>query len=322
MHIFKKLLNALMIAAVAAAASSCIYDDMPECPNDYWLVLRYDMNMAYANAFASQVKSVNLWVYDSDTGHLVYRFSDSGKNLADEHYRVRLPIEAGTYDILCWGGLAQGESFLLGNDMSVSLRTRDGVSDALLNDLFHGLRRRVTFIDNNTIGSTAEQCDTMPLVKDTNRINVMLHHLDGSALDPAGFAFSIRMADRVMLPDNSMGSYETVHYREWALTQAAARAGGGPLLAEFSVARLMAGRESRLVITRLSDGKDIINVPLTENLLLFRGQFHASMPAQEFLDRMDEFNLTFILDENNNWNVASMIYINSWATPPVQSQEW
>ena len=71
-----------------------------------------------------------------------------------------------------------------------------------------------------------------------------------------------------------------------------------------------------------SDGETIVSVPLERNLLLYKGQFHASMSDDEYLDREDDYNITFILDKNNNWDSAAMIYINNWATLPVQYQEW
>ena len=36
------------------------------------------------------------------------------------------------------------------------------------------------------------------------------------------------------------------------------------------------------------------------------------MDDQEYLDRQDEYNLTFFLDENNDWHMTSGIIINSW----------
>ena len=35
------------------------------------------------------------------------------------------------------------------------------------------------------------------------------------------------------------------------------------------------------------------------------------MSDQEYLDRQDEYNMTFFLDENNRW-LATTIIINSW----------
>lgn len=35
------------------------------------------------------------------------------------------------------------------------------------------------------------------------------------------------------------------------------------------------------------------------------------MSDQEYLDRQDEYNMVFFLDENDRW-VNSTIYINSW----------
>lgn len=35
------------------------------------------------------------------------------------------------------------------------------------------------------------------------------------------------------------------------------------------------------------------------------------MSDQEYLDRQDEYNMTFFLDEHNQW-INSVILINSW----------
>jgi hypothetical protein len=35
------------------------------------------------------------------------------------------------------------------------------------------------------------------------------------------------------------------------------------------------------------------------------------MEDQEYLDRQDEYNMTFFLDESGNW-ISSSIIVNSW----------
>lgn len=329
-------LNNICISFLAAVAlASCITADFTECPNEYELKIVFDRNMLFADAFASQVKSVDIKVFDSKTGREVYFFSDEGSSLEVEDYRISLPIPPGSYDILCWGGMAEGNSFGYVNPaadilehQNVCLNTETGISDKKLNNLFHGLSRNVTFIDNNIIGSSEVQTHTVYLTKDTNRVYVMLHNLDGTELQESNFMFSISSGNAEMSYDNTLEAGRKVTYKPWDITPILTETdiSGHPvksaLAAELLIGRLMTKADSRLDIYRVSDGERIISIPLERNLLLYKGRHYDYMTDQEYLDRQDDYAITFILDKNNNWDKAAMIYINNWATPPVQYQEW
>ena len=330
-HLIKICISFLATVAL----TGCVTEDFEECPNEYELKLVFDRNMLFADAFASQVKSVDIKVFDSDTGQEVYAFCDQGAALASADYRVPLPIPPGSYDILCWAGMAEGNSFGYADPaadilehQSVILNTQNGTSDRRLNNLYHGLARNVTFTDNNTIGSTQVQTATVSLTKDTNRIYVMLHNLDGTELQESNFEFYISSDNAEMAYDNSLDAKRKVTYQPWHITpispeSADSRANVQSALgAEMSVGRLSTKSDSRLDVYRVSDGERIISIPLERNLLLYKGEYYNYMSDQEYLDRQDDYVITFILDKNNNWDKAAMIYINNWATPPIQYQEW
>ena len=317
----------------------CIREDFAECKNTYDLRLVFDRNMLYTDAFASQVRSVDVKVFDSSTGREVYSYADSGAALESADYRVALPIPPGTYDILCWAGMAEGDSFghaLPAADMlqqqSVTLNTENGVSSRRLNNLYHGLSRGVTFVSGNSLGHDQNQTATVYLTKNTNRVCVMLHNLDGTELDESGFTFSITSGNALMNFDNTLDPAGRVTYRPWHVTpimletepKSETKSGTvqSALAAEISMARLVPDGNSRLDVYRTADGERIISVPLERNLLLYKGEYHSMMSDAEYLDRQDDYTITFILDRNNNWDRAAMIYINNWATPPVQYQDW
>lgn len=321
----------------------CIREDFAECKNTYDLRLVFDRNMLYTDAFASQVRSVDVKVFDSSTGREVYSFADSGAALESADYRVALPIPPGTYDILCWAGMAEGDSFgyaLPAADMlqqhSVTLNTENGVSGRRLNNLYHGLSRGVTFVSGNSLGHDQAQTTTVYLTKNTNRVCVMLHNLDGTELDESGFTFSITSGNALMNYDNTLDPAGRVTYRPWHVTpillesetknetktETKSEPVQSALAAEISMARLVPDGNSRLDVYRTADGERIISVPLERNLLLYKGEYHSMMSDAEYLDRQDDYTITFILDRNNNWDRAAMIYINNWATPPVQYQDW
>jgi len=325
--------------------SSCITADLQECPNEYNLQIVFDRNMLNADAFASRVRSVDIQVFDHATGMPVYRHTESGEPLASGSYRVSLPVPAGTYDILCWGGLNEGSSFsyadpdakaLTGQGML--LRTADGTSSNRLNDLYHGMLTATSFIDNNDIGSIEPQTKTIYLTKDTNRVNVVLLNLDGTEMDTNNFKCTITSANGEIAYDNRLITDSRVTYRPWSVTPIlrqtiaepetnASKAGTNAsvqsgLAAEFSMSRLTPKSNSRLDVVRVSDGERIISVPLEANLLLYKGAFHSEMSDGEYLDRQDDYSITFILDANHNWDHAAMIYIQNWATLPVQYQDF
>jgi len=321
--------------------ASCVTEDLQECPNEYNLRIVYDRNMLNADAFASQVKSVDIQVFDHTTGQPVYRHTGSGEALASDSYSVNLPIPAGTYDILCWGGLSEGQSFgyTNGNDKALDrqgmrLNTADGVSAGRLNDLFHGLRTEVRFVDNNTINSRKPQTQTVNLTKNTNRVNVILLNLDGTEMKDGDFTCTITSSDGEMAYDNSLVAGSRVTYRPWAVTpivsetiddagsKAAEAVDPSGLSAEFSLARLTPVSNSRLDVVRNDDGETIISVPLEANLLLYKGAFYYYMSDGEYLDRRDDYTITFILDSKGGWDRSAMIYIQDWATLPVQYQDF
>lgn len=331
-----RICGIICISTMASVLTGgCIREDFAECRNSYNLRLVFDRNMLYTDAFASQVRSVDVKVFDSSTGREVYSYADSGAALESADYRVALPIPPGTYDILCWAGMAEGDSFgyaLPVADMlqqhNVALNTENGVSGRRLNNLYHGLTRGVTFVSGNSLGHDQNQTATVYLTKNTNRVCVMLHNLDGTELDESGFTFSITSGNALMNYDNTLDAAGRVTYRPWHVTpivletEPKSEPVQSALAAEISMARLVPDGNSRLNVYRTADGERIISVPLERNLLLYKGEYHSMMSDAEYLDRQDDYTITFILDRNNNWDRAAMIYINNWATPPVQYQDW
>lgn len=339
-----RICGIICISTMASVLTGgCIREDFAECKNTYDLRLVFDRNMLYTDAFASQVRSVDVKVFDSSTGREVYSYADSGAALESADYRVALPIPPGTYDILCWAGMAEGDSFgyaLPAADMlqqhNVALNTENGVSGRRLNNLYHGLSRGVTFVSGNSLGHDQAQTTTVYLTKNTNRVCVMLHNLDGTELDESGFTFSITSGNALMNFDNTLDPAGRVTYRPWHVTpiiletetknetktETKSEPVQSALAAEISMARLVPDGNSRLDVYRTADGERIISVPLERNLLLYKGEYHSMMSDAEYLDRQDDYTITFILDRNNNWDRAAMIYINNWATPPVQYQDW
>lgn len=336
-------------AAFGALTASCdrgIYEDEGDCSVHYRVSFSYDKNMVNANAFHTQVKSVTLYIFDSK-GAFVASKTESGASLESPDYYMEVDVKPGKYDLLVW---AEGESPVAGHtafaiggsapasisDLTATLPLQ-GEASALYSDkdikpLFHGLERRVEFPD--TYGNV-DVC-TVGLTKDTNVLQILLQGTDGTEMDVADFSFRITAENSELSYTNDLvASSPLFDYKPWSVTEteasfdtpdtqaknSRAQTAANGLLAEITTGRLIADREQKLVVTRNSDGQDIIALPLIKYLLMVKGEYMRPMTNQDYLDRKDAYTMMFFIAPDKSWYIAGGIYINGWRVVPPQDQD-
>ena len=336
MNITTQISKLKMFAAVFAMAStlcscdSVIYDGEGDCSVKYRIEFEYERNMEFADAFASKVPSVSLYVFD-ESGVLVKQMSESGQALAADDFAMMLELEPAEYDLLAWCGV-DGKSFTLPTAIvgkttleqmqcAVVRRTSDKGSyvDKDLNPLFHGLRRI------NYSSEAGVHTEVISLTKNTNNFRIILQQTwsdsaDTEAVDVSKFDFAIIDNNGRMDYDNSVMEDEQIVYRPWDITTgyvdvdaeiSATRANQVAVaVAELTTARLMADSEPILVVTNKATGERVLSVPIVDYALLVKGNYNRAMDDQEYLDRQDEYNMTFFI-HNGQW-LSSSIIINSW----------
>ena len=59
-------------------------------------------------------------------------------------------------------------------------------------------------------------------------------------------------------------------------------------------------------------GTTVIDIPFVDYFLLVKGNYNRAMDDQEYLDRQDDYQITFFLDNRSGWSLASGIFINGW----------
>lgn len=318
-------LPVLMLLSVLFVMTACdgIYEDEGDCSVHYHVKFRYDMNMKFADAFAHEVNSVTLYVLD-EQNNVVWQGSEQGETLAQEGYAMEVDVAPGSYSLLAWCGLAGGNSFAVPvssrkEDLICSLKREhklDGTAYVKedLNRLYHGYLEKQTF-------SSEEGTHTfvVPLVKNTNNIRVVLQHLSGEPVDKDKFTFSITDENGVMNWDNKLLSDEPVTYYAWHTDSGTAGiddvdsrtvSSFSAAIAELTTARLVKEKAPRLKVTN-DKGETVFSIPLIDCALLVKGEYNRRMDDQEYLDRQDEYNMVFFLDEGDRW-MDAYIYINSW----------
>lgn len=318
--------------------SSCdvVYDGIEECPlTSYELRLRYDYNIKRVDAFGSEVRSVALWVFDHASGAPVATYSVGGDALGEEGYALPLgALPAGVYDMVAWCGLQQGRAWAVADapavreELSARLSVVEPRSDALptavstgeLNDLYYG-RLDAVVVEKPERPATVTL--TMPLVKDTNRLRLVLQQQGTDRLDPAAYDLRLVDANEVLSWEN-LPAGNSVNYLPHAIGSATTGDDGATpysvLTADFTTSRLPAAG-NRLVVTRLADGKRVLDIPLSEYLLLVKGHYPYEMTDQEYLDRQDQYSLIFLLNGDDSWDRTAGIYVNSWRVVPPQKEE-
>ena len=310
------------------ACNSVIYDDEGDCSVNYRVRFRYDYNMKYADAFAHEVNTVTLYLLDK-SGSVVWQRTEQGEALASGEYAMTVDVPPGQYDLLAWGGTADKGSFTIpqataGTELTCTLNRQHDAEGAAfvtedLDRLFHGWLPEQTFGD--TEGTYTY---TVPLVKNTNNVRVVLQHLSGEPVDKDKFSFTICDDNGSMDWDNTLLPDEPVTYYAWHTdsgeagmdTQArsvndAARSVFSAAIAEWTVPRLVKGQETRLTVSNKETWSPVFSIPLIDYALLVKGFYNRDMDDQEYLDRQDEYDMVFFLDERDRW-IDSYIYINSW----------
>lgn len=325
----------MLVAVLALSSCGMVYEDEGDCNTYCDVRFVYDRNMEFADAFASKVEAVDLYVFDAD-GKFLRQVSERGDALKADGYRMPLDLQPGRYTVLAWCGLngtqdsydvpdaTPGVTTL--EEMQCRLADREVMADKTavdeIDNLFHGM---TTFTLPDEEG---RHTYTVELTKNTNNVRVVLQNTSGEPLDVDDFVFTITDENGLLDYDNSVLDDELLTYRPFYTAHGTAGVDTddsdgavtsvSAVVAEFTVSRLFKDKDTRtmLTITKAepeSDGtyKTVLSIPLIDYALLVKGYYNRDMDDQEYLDRQDEYNMTFFIDANGNW-LSSSIIINSW----------
>ncbi|MDO4158987.1 MAG: FimB/Mfa2 family fimbrial subunit [Prevotellaceae bacterium] len=325
----------LLLATMCAAMVSCdsvIYDDEGDCSTKYSVKFRYDMNMEYADAFEHEVQTVTLCAFDT-SGVLAYTKTESAATLCANNQTMDVnDIAPGVYTFLAWAegeqrnadsytfsDMTVGQTSLNDINCKINRTTADDGTATVSNDLtplFHGMVTRQDFTALLDGGQRTAEID---LTKNTNVVRVVLQHLSGENINVNDFSFTITDSNGWMNYDNSLISDVQLTYKPWSVYSGTAgintdseegQTSVSAAIAEFTVGRLVYGNNPILTVYN-NEGNRVLAIPLIDYALLVKGNYNSNLDNQEYLDREDEYAMTFFLDDDNNW-ISSSIIINSW----------
>lgn len=318
---------------LAFSACGTVFEDGDICPIDppsplpdatVSYKVRFDdsYNMNYADAFSSEIKSLTLFVLDSNSKSLIWTYDETDQEkLKTNNYTIDLPLTPGSYDLVAWCGISGSDpvpSFALTTTPELEktsidqLKTKlsvgkEGADNVIvhsdpLTELHHGILREQVLTKHDTTL-------VVPLVRNTNNVRVVLQRIDGTDLDASDFDFCVEASNGLMDYDNQLLKDSQREYLAYNKTNKAGTNNGTVVLAEMSLARMVLDQNMRLKATYKD--KSLLNIPLIKYALLVKGYYYDTMDDQEFLDRQNDWNFIFFLNENNQWE-QSNLYINDW----------
>ncbi len=324
------IVTALLLGSTLMSCSAILDEKEVDCSVNYSVKFKYDYNMKYADAFANEVKSVTLYAFDNE-GKLVYQKTEEGDVLKQEGYAMDVDMNPGNYHLIAWAGLNDDDSFsvpLVSQGASIEdLKCRmdrvytkaegeGGIINTKLSSLFHG---QVTN-QNFTTRAAINQEIVVPLVKNTNTVKIILHQMDGVRIPAESLEFTISDNNGLMDYDNSLMddeqlTYYSYHHESGNVLEASTKSGETTNIsfatAELTVGRLVENQNAILTIKNTETGEIVLRIPVIKMFLLAKLQGQYDMDNQEYLDRQDEYKMTFFLDENMKW-INSQIIINEW----------
>ena len=298
--------SCLLLLLVLFSCTS-IDETLPECR--LYVRFRYDYNMEFSDAFASQVNRVDVFVFDKD-GTFVMKKSEQGETLGGGSYRMPLPLPVGEYRIAAWAGVSDdfempepvaGKTTL--EELTVRMKREESlVHNKALNPLWYGGVQAVSFTGRQ------EQTETVSLIKDTNKFRFILQKSGpGEELDINDCLFEVRADNGYYDWNNDLLDDDMISYRPYYLEKVE----DVGIVVEMNTMRLLEHKKVYLTLTRKSDGKELMKIDLIPYLLLTKMEGH-NIPAQEYLDRQSEYAIVFFYNPELLNFLSTKIVINGW----------
>ncbi len=303
-----------------AGLNSCVYDDQSDCTLD--LRFRYVYNMQNADGFAHEADEVEVYVFD-DSGSFVGKYASEVAEGQDCVMRLPLPTP-GKYTFVAWanGSDEKEEAAYFEmpseakcsspQDLSARIRRSGGRADHKLNSLLNGVLEAEV--------SGANRHLTVDMMKCTNALRVILMpSRAGQTLESEDFDIHIEGRNGWLAYDASTYQADQVTYCPYYqnLEQK-----GSPVpavdeidnavVADLNTSRIIYGSNPRLVIRNTELDREILNIDLAWFLSLQAiGEHKGEWGNQEYLDRQDEYAMTFFMDGNTL--LMTRVIVNGWA---------
>ena len=323
---YQRILKIIIAIFVPVIVCRCEYikDDMSNC--GIYLEFIYDYNMEYADAFGSQVPTVDVLIFDAEGKYLSTR-SMRREELIGGKRMMLDNLANGKYKILTIGGFS--ESFLIsdieGKDLTPGKTTLEEVQIALKQD-----EQTISYEFEPLWISRIVEIDyradlavfPVYLVKDTKRFYLEIISQEGEESirnDNQKYTFEIVAPEGTVYGyDNAPRSKETVLYTPyWSLTESKTDVLSASRLNTMRL--LYTQGDHRIIVRNVQTGASLWNYDLMKLLEHTKPEKRpdgTELTMQEYLDRQSEWNIGILYKEISGNKDAEFtaiaIKINGW----------
>jgi len=306
----------ILAAFALTALSSCVYESEGDCGT--YLRFVYEYNMQGTDGFSEEADRVSVYVFDAQ-GRLVTSIDD--QVLGDDGTLMLPKIQEGQYKIVAWAKSDRISDDEADFDMSrptaggsiselqAKLKTEDSVSSHRLNSLLNGV------LDTEITGRG--QHLTVSMMKCNNDLRVVLMPIRASqTFSKDMYEIKVEAQNAWLAYDASAWQQSPVEYHTYLYEQSTSDTGSDEtintaVIGDLALSRLFDSDNSRLIVTNKMTGREILNIRLEWMLTLQAISEHRSeWSDQEYLDRQDEYSITFFVDDST-W-METRIIVNGW----------
>ncbi len=193
-------------AIFAFSPTSSTYDHITYCYNGFHIRFEHDYNIKPADVFLNEITSITLFAFDK-SGDFITSKTESRGVLKNKNYMV-VDIALGEYHPTRWAELVR-KSFQMTETVCSNLsllQFKCGNKKYIHTYLFTNLHSLwYGEIESVNVGILYEDI-TIPLVKDTKQIHVMLRQINKLPVTSRDFRFKIT-------DDNSLRNYDNSIFR-------------------------------------------------------------------------------------------------------------
>lgn len=302
-----------------AVMSSCVYDDQSDCTLN--LKFRYVYNMQNADGFTHEADEVQVYIFDSNKQFVGKYSSPVGD---EETCTMQLPLlKSGKYTFVAWAYSKKEQGELANFDLqesgapssiealSARLQRVEGKANHHLNSWLNGTLEAEVSGSNRNL--------TIDMMKCTNAIRVILMPARaGNTLESSDYDIHIEGRNGWLAYDaspyqpDSLTYYPYYQKLEKNSNNNNTAEIDNAVVADLNTSRIMYGSNPRLVVRNSKLDKELLNIDLAWFLSLQAiGEHKSEWSNQEYLDRQDEYAMTFFID-NDTW-MRARILVNGWA---------
>ena len=321
-------------------------------PSSIEMHFEYTYNMIGGDAFSRKVHCLSIYIFDEKGIFKREYHIPENAGISENDFSIDISIEPGKYKCVAYGGMECPDASFSHLNSFIEDATSIKEIQVELNEecISHDSEITLRNLHDHFYGSSGfsvpengKVAVTVPMMCNTNSLHIALQHVSGSIIDVNDFDFEITDDNNTFNAYNELISTGEITYHPWKMENHSILPTSNSIISEegsinvareeeengkdgfytatasFKVSRIVPSgtaktSQTRLTVIRKNDGQKILSLPLVDYMLLFKDHINSrdNLTDQEYLDRENNWQFVFFLDDTTDSWINSHIIINDW----------